>query len=152
VGLIGLVVAGAAAFFIGKAVAQGEEVEAENQSFADLKTRWSINKVCYDANYQVSVEGVISKMDALSQRNQTNRVHNIALLVFTFIGGGTAIAGAIIGSTPLMLTAVAIGAAVTIAGLFKLGYSCFSTRDQKDAHAIEKHLIDLQLMEPAVLV
>lgn len=90
-------------------------------------------------------------MDILAQRNQTNRTHKIALLVFSFIGGGTAIAGAIVGSTPLMLTAVAIGTAVSIAGLFKLGYSCFSTRDQKDAEAIERHLVDLSYMQPVVV-
>lgn len=152
VGVIGLVVAGVAAFFIGKAIAQGEDAAEENQSVEDLKTRWDINKICYEADYQATVDSIIGRMDALSERNQTNRIHKIALLVFGFIGGGTAVAGAIIGSGALMATAGAIGAFVAIAALFKLGYTCFSTRDQKDAQAIEKNLIDLNYMQPAVVV
>lgn len=151
VGLIGIVAAGAAAFFLGKTIAQGEEVEVENQSFEDLKTSWNHNKMCYEANYQATVESIMSKADALSQRNQTNRTHKIALLVFGFIGGGTAVAGAIVGSSALMATAAAVGALVSVAALFKLGYACFSTRDQNDAESIERNLEDLRKMQLAVV-
>lgn len=152
VGLIGLAIAGTAAFFIGKAVAQGEDIEEENQSVEDLKIRWNINKVCYEGDYQASVEGLISRMDVLAQRNQTHRIHKIALLALTFIGGGTAVAGAVIGSSALIATAAAVGAVVTVAALFKLGYTCFSTRDQKDAEAIETKLSEISYMDPAVVI
>lgn len=154
VGLIGLVAAGVTAFFIGKAIAQGEEAEAEKKSFKDLKNCWESNKCCYEADhadYQAVVDDIVLKTDTLLQRNQTNRIHKIALLVFGFIGGGTAVAGAIIGSGALMATAVAIGSIVSVAALFKLGYACFSTRDQKDAQAIESDLATLSRMQVIVV-
>jgi hypothetical protein len=150
VGLIGLVAAGVAAFFIGKAIAEGEDQEEENMSFETLKGQWNGNKSFFEYDYQSAVDIVVVKADAILERQQTNRTHKIALLVFGFAAGGTAVAGALIGSSVVMLAAGGMGACVTVATLFKLGYACFSTRDQKDAKAIEASLD--QLRQKQILV
>lgn len=143
VGVIGMTIALVTAFFIGKSVAQGED-EAEDQvGFDKLKKDWNFNKVCYEYDYQYAVEEVLIKTDAILQRKQTQRIHKIALLILSFITGGVAFTGALINSVALMIGAVALGAIIGVAALFKLGYTCFSTRDKKDAQAIENSLAEL---------
>jgi hypothetical protein len=144
VGVAGFTIALVAAFFVGKAVAQGEDVAEENIGFEKLKDRWKFNKACYEGDHQALVEEVISRTDTILQRRQINHTHKIALLVFAFISGGAGFAGALIGSTALMTAAVALGVIVSIAALFKLGYACFSMREKNDARAIEKNLAELQ--------
>lgn len=144
VGVIGLIVAGITAFCIGKAMAENEDVQEENIEFEVVKGRWNVNKDCYAYDYQSTVDKIVLKVDALLQRQQTNRIHKIALLVFGFIGGGTAVAGALAGSATVMTVAAGIGACVIVAGLFKAGYACFSTRDQKDAQVIDRGLEELR--------
>jgi len=143
VGFIGLVAALATAFFVGKAIADGEEGLEENETFEDLKTRWSINKYYYEHDYQLTVDNILRKTDAILQRKQTNRTHNISLLVLGFISGGAAFAGAVVGSSVLMLGATAGAGVVGVLVIFKLGYSCFSNRDNKDAKVIDNGLVKL---------
>lgn len=145
VGLCGLAIAGLTAFFLGKSVADGEEKEDENVAYENLRMNWEFNKPCYEVDYQIAVDAVVAKTDALMVRKQRNRNFKITLLALSFIGGGTAVAGALLGSSPLMLTAAAIGACVTVTALFKFGYECFSTRNQKMAETIEAHLAEIQL-------
>lgn len=144
VGLIGLVVAGVAAFCVGKSVAQGEELAEEQENYGDLKDQWKFNKNYFSKEVVSSVDDVVRRTDILVQREQASRTQKIALLVLSFIGGGTAVAGALMGSSVVMLTAAAIGSCVVVASLFKLGYACFSNRDEKEAKAIQSTLSALK--------
>ncbi len=151
VGAIGLTVALVTAYFAGKAIAQGEDEAEENVGFEKLKDCWNFNKVCYEDDYQSNVEDIVSRTDAILQRKQTSRTQNIALLIFAFIAGGVGFAGALMSSPALMTTAVALGALVGVATLFKLGYSCFSTRNVKDAQEIHYRFVELHQQQPIIV-
>jgi hypothetical protein len=143
VGVIGVVVALVAAFFIGKAAAQGEEAEDEMMSFEDLKNRWSINRGCYGVNYQCQVDQVVRNSDLLLQRKEANRKQNVALVVATFAAGIIAFVGALIASKALMVGSLIFGVAIAATALYKLGYSLWSKRDQKVGHAIMNEIANL---------
>lgn len=147
VGIVGLIFAGIAAFGLGKALAEGEDIEEEKISYEQLKHRWTVNKDSYGIDYQMAADGVIQRTDSILDRRAANRTYNIALVAFSFIGGAVAVGGALAGSNALMLTAAAVGACVTVLFLFKLGYNCFSTRDEKDARAIEIGLQNLRYIQ-----
>lgn len=147
VGIIGLIGAGVAAFFLGKAAAVGEDAKEEKENFEDLKGHWNVHKDCYAADYQFEMSKVIRKAETCLKRKETNRIHKIALLAFSFISGAMAVTGAFLGSTGLMLGAAAVGSCVIIAALFRLGYNCYSNRDQKDVQAIQNAIGELQKMK-----
>lgn len=144
VGIVGTIATAVAAFFLGKAIAQFNDLKDDKSSFETLTTQWDHNKNCYEYDYQSEMDGIVSKSDALLRRKQTKLIHKIALLAFSFIAGGTAIAGALMGSKGLILVSAAMSAGVMVTSLFKLGYSCFSNRDQKDLQAIENSLGAIQ--------
>ena len=152
VGFIGLTAALATAFFVGKAMAERDELKDEVLGYDDLKTRWDIHKPYYDESYQLLVNRVVQRSDFILQRRQTSKAQKIALLVFGFIAGGAAFAGAVIASAPLMMLGLGIGAAVGVGAMFKLGYYLFSKRDEKDAKEIDRSLVELQDNQPLGLV
>lgn len=152
VGLIGLIVAFATAFFVGKVMAEGEEVKEEASSFEELKGSWGLHKNCYGEDYRSLVDCVVKRADIFLQRKQTNRTHKVALLIFGLIAGGTAFAGALLGSGALMIAGAGIGATVSVVALYKLGYACFSKLDQEDAKAIDQALYELQQLPQPVVV
>lgn len=152
VGLIGLTAALATAFFVGKAIAERDELKDEVLSYDDLKTRWDLHKSLYDDSYQLLVNRVVQRSDLILQRRQTSKTQKIALLVFGFMAGGAAFAGAVIASAPLMMLGVGIGAGVGVGAMFKLGYYMFSKRDEKDAKEIDRSLVELQDNVPLGLV
>lgn len=147
VGLIGFVVACTTAFFIGKTVAEDESVK-EEKDFENLKQNWNYNKIYYPPNYQFSVDDIICKTEMLLQRKKTHHTHKMALLILGFTAGGTAIAGALIGSTPLMLISTALGIGTAVGSLFKLGYTCFNTSDLNQAKELQENINNL-FLEPA---
>ncbi len=148
VGLIGFVATIAAAFFLGKVVAESEDAQDEVTAYEDLKGQWQTNSKCYHENYQVHVDRVIKKIDAILARKATHRVHKFALLAFMAIAGGTAVAGAVVASDVLIKVAIGVGAVTTVAACFKLGYNYFSKREEKDAKAIEIELSNLAQIDP----
>jgi hypothetical protein len=152
VGLIGLTVAFVTAFFVGKAVAEGEEAHEDASSFEELKDSWNTNKQYYDEGYRNLVDRVVKRMDGFLERKQTNRTHKIALLIFGLIAGGTAFAGALLGSGALMVTGAGIGAVASVIALYKLGYAFFSTLNKKDAQAIDDAMGQLWTLPPPVVV
>lgn|GEM_PF-2938675 len=152
VGLGGLAVAFVTAFFIGKAVANDEEAKEKQASFEDLKASWEHNRRCYNGEYRKSVDEIVGKVEGLLVRKKNSRIYYAALLVFGFVAGGTAAAGALIGSSPLIVTGAALGALTAVAALFKFGYACFSTLDQKEVAAIDRHLAALPKKADFVVV
>lgn len=150
VGLVGFVVTGVAAFYIGKTIAQEETVQDENLTVEDLKTRWNGNQFYYPQDYRKAVNCVIQRTNVLTQRDQTNRMHKVALIIFSFLSGGTAVAGALIGSKVVMGIAAGMAAAVACGALIKLGYAYYSTRDRKDAEVIDENLKMLSKQAVAV--
>ena len=149
-GFIGLVAASATAFFIGKAVAQGEEKEENKDSFNYLAMRWTAHQHLYQPEYQSAVNGMIYRTQSLLERNQTDRMHHIALLTLGFVAGGTAITAALVGSNALMVTAIGLGTIGCTATLFKVGYAYFSARDQNDRKIIEDNLAYLHQQAVAI--
>lgn len=143
VGVIGVAIAFATAFFVGKAIAGQEEAQEETESFEELKTQWDGNQALYPVDYQTEVNTLIGRLESIYKREATSRIHKIALLVFAFLAGGTAFAGALAASNVLMAAGVALGVGTAVAALFKLGYSCFSQRDLKDAESIETAINNL---------
>lgn len=142
-GVVGLVIAFAAAFFIGKAVANGEDVQEEQSTFDELKGRWQVHKDSYYSNYQTIVDRIVTKTEAIMQRHEKSRTQNIAMLISAFVAGGALFAGALAASKVVMAVGLVVAAATTAFALYKAGYSYFSTRDQKDAQAIDRDLIEL---------
>jgi hypothetical protein len=88
-------------------------------------------------------------VDAILQREQRDRVHKVALLVFAFITGGAAFAGALIGSSGLMLLGGVVGTCVGVIAMFKLGYACFSKQDQREAESLADDLRELNQLPPS---
>lgn len=151
VGVIGLTVALATAFFLGKAVAGQEDEQDEKVNFDDLNTAWNSNQGLYPANYRSTVTRIVGKMESIYARKTTDRTHKFVLLTFALIAGGSAFAGALVASKVLMIAAVVIGGCTGAAALYKLGYSYFSKREQKDAEAIEKGLFELRALPSLVI-
>lgn len=143
-GVVGVAAALAAAFFLGKALAGQEDAKEESLSIEDLKTDWNDNKNLYNRNYSALVDKIVIRFDSILNRQASDRVHKAALLIFAFIAGGTAFAGALAASKLLMTAAVVIGTCTAAAALFKMGYAYFSKRETKDAEAIDRALEELK--------
>lgn len=145
-GVIGLIAFFTTAYFGGKAAAQGEELSDKIDTFEKLKNQWNDNRLSHYIRYPYyaqHVDSVVSKAENILQRAKINRTHKLALLVFAFIAGSAAVAGSLIGSKPMMATAVVIASATAVAGLFKFAYTSFSKRDKNDAEIIQKKLMAL---------
>ncbi len=144
IGLIGFVVAAVTSFFIGKEMAEGEDLQEEVLNFQELKVSWNNEKSVYDNQYKDIVDEITKRVNAILQRKQANRTHKVALLIFGLIAGGTAFGGALAGSGAFMTAGIALGAGVSIAAFFKLGYNYFSNKDRIDAEIIDGFLSQLQ--------
>jgi len=144
VGVIGVAAALAAAFFLGKALAGQEDAKEESLNVEELKADWNVNKNLYNRDYSALVDKIVVRLDSILNRQAAGRVHKAALLIFAFIAGGTAFAGALAASKLLMTAAVVIGTCTAAAALFKMGYAYFSKRETKDAETIDRALQELK--------
>lgn len=152
IGVIGAVILGVTAFFLGKTQAKSEKDQENLLEYKELKYDWNHNKYHYQVDYQLLVEHVVSRSDLMLHRKETDKTHKIALLILGAVAGATALTGALIGIEVLMLAGLGIAAIVGIGALYKLGYACFSQRDQRDARWIERSLSEISyLPQPAVM-
>jgi hypothetical protein len=142
IGILGFGIMAATAYFLGKNDAQNEEAQEEEVSFETLKRNWAYNRFAYHAQglNVAAMEDSINKVDGILTRNQTERAHRTALLLFTFSAGVLLTVGALAGSALLINSGFAVGAGTTIFALYKLGYTCFSNRNVKDAKIVENNL------------
>lgn len=145
VGIIGLVVTTVATFFVGKAMAENEENQDKTAKYKNLKTAWyCYNHQFYDDDTYTRVNLIIPKIDKLLKKDEMNRIHKLALLGLSILGGVAAVGGALSQSYPAMKVAAAIGVFVLTMSVFKLGYDSFSTIDKKVAKEIETDLTVLK--------
>jgi hypothetical protein len=152
VGVVGTIMMLATAFFIGKAVANGEDAQEEHDSFDELSSRWNINRNFYDLAYQSTVDRIADKAGAIMKRREKSRMENMALLICTFVAGGVLLAGSLAASKALMAAGLVIGVGTAAFALYKLGYSYFSTRETKDAEAIDRALLEINGLNQQLVV
>lgn len=142
--ILGTIVAGVSAYFFGKFMAQNDDRQDDQDSFDSLKTKWFVNRNVYQQNrgeeYCEHIDNAIEKADWILAKQKTDRTHNIALAVLFLSTGLTAVVGGVVGSSALMATALVTGVAGSIFGLYKLGYACFSTKEQRAGEALQQEL------------
>jgi hypothetical protein len=146
-GLVSTAIVLGGAYFLGKSNAENEDMQDEKNKIDSLKEEWATNKPIYqtlDTGYCGLVNNVTKHMDSILQRKQANKTHKFALVAFYLAAGVVGLTGSLLAANALMGLGLAIGVGATAFALYKIGYSFFSKRDEKDAQAIANDLNTLR--------
>lgn len=145
VGIAAAVVGGIAMYTIGQTI---NHIRDASDELKDVKT---FNKdlkkydIKYTGNKHIeSLKKVTSAQQAVFSRIRTNAIWKLALTISLAAAAAFGLAGALVGSAPLIIAGVGVGALVAAGMLLKWGLDSTNKRHVKDAKEIQDTVKELK--------
>lgn len=150
--IVGLIATFVSTYVLGKVMAGKEDADSKQSDFKFQCTQWSLNKDVYDnyRDYQLGVDIVCAKVQAVLANRSTQHMYNIAQSVGFIACGMIAVVGGVMASEALMTAALIGGTACLLVTVGRYAYQSASKFEARELDLVNKELWKLNGQEATI--